>query len=257
MATVRIIGPGRAGSALALALGAAGWEVEPPYRRGDDLAHAAIGVDLLVIATPDSVVADVAVEITPAPGTVVAHLAGSLGLDILEPHSHRASIHPLVSIPRPDVGSRRLVEGAWFAVAANSDGAERLAAQVVSDLNGREIRLPDEHRVAYHAAACVASNHLVALLAHVERIAATAGVPLEAYLDLVRGTVDNVEAMGARAALTGPAARGDTETITRHLAALDPAERPTYQALVAEARRLAGHEPAPVSENGHGTNGRA
>lgn len=257
MATVRIIGPGRAGSALALALGAAGWEVEPPYRRGDELSHAAIGVDLLVIATPDAAVADVAAEVTPAPGTVVAHLAGSLGIAILEPHAHRAAIHPLVSIPRPDVGSRRLAEGAWFAVAASSDGAERLAAKVVSDLNGRELRVRDEDRASYHAAACVASNHLVALLAHVERIAAGAGVPLEAYLDLVRGTVDNVEAMGARAALTGPAARGDAETIARHVAALDPSERPTYQAMVAEARRLAGHEPVPTTENGHGHNGRA
>jgi predicted short-subunit dehydrogenase-like oxidoreductase (DUF2520 family) len=251
VATVRIIGPGRAGSALALALAAAGWEVEPPYRRGDDLATAAIGVDLLVIATPDAVVEEVAAEVTPAPGTVVTHLAGSLGLDVLDPHQHRASLHPLVSIPRPDIGARRLADGAWFAVAANSAGAERLVGQVVADLNGRAIEVADEARAAYHAAACVASNHLVALLAQVERVADSAGVPLEAYLDLVRGTVDNVEAMGAAAALTGPAARGDEATIARHLAAIPESERAGYEAMVAEARRLAGHRPAPSGTNGH------
>ena len=238
MATVRIIGPGRAGSALALALAATGWEVEAPYRRGDELATAAIGVDLCVIATPDAAVAEVAAQLTPAPGTVVAHLAGSLGLDVLEPHPHRASLHPLVSIPRPDVGAQRLRSGAWFAVAANAPGAERLVNQVVIDLGGRAIEVPDEARATYHAAACIASNHLVALLAQVERVAAGAGVPLEAYLDLVRGTVDNVEAMGTSGALTGPVARGDEGTIQRHLAAIDPSERAGYAAMVAEARRL-------------------
>jgi predicted short-subunit dehydrogenase-like oxidoreductase (DUF2520 family) len=244
VATVRIIGPGRAGSALALALAAAGWEVESPYRRGDDLATAAIGVDLLVIATPDAAVAGVAAEITPTPGAVVAHLAGSLGLDVLEPHPHRASLHPLVSIPRPDIGARRLADGAWFAVAASSPGAERVVAQVIGDLNAQVVEVPDEHRAGYHAAACIASNHVVALLAQVERIAATAGVPLAAYLDLVRGTVDNVEMMGTDRALTGPAARGDDATIARHLGAIAPDERAAYEAMVTEARRVAG-------QNGH------
>jgi predicted short-subunit dehydrogenase-like oxidoreductase (DUF2520 family) len=237
---VRIIGPGRAGGAIALALAAVGWEVDPPLRRGDDLSTAAMGVDLLVIATPDAAVAEVAAQVIPAPGTVVAHLAGSLGLEVLEPHAHRASIHPLVSIPRADIGAARLREGAWFGVAASTPGAGRLVHDIVTSFNGQWVEVDDEQRAAYHAAACIASNHLVALLAQAERVAATVGVPLQAFLDLVRGTVDNVELMGTRAALTGPVARGDDATVARHLAALDPSERPAYEAMVAEARRLAG-----------------
>lgn len=240
MGTVRIIGPGRAGSALALALGGAGWEVDAPVRRGDDLSTAAIGVDLLMIATPDSAVAEVAAAVIPAPGTVIAHMAGSLGLDVLGAHPHRASLHPLVSIPRPDIGARRLREGAWFAISANGPGADRLIRQVVDDLYGQVVEVPDEQRTAYHAAACIASNHLVALLAQAERVAANAGVPLAAFLDLVRGTVDNVETMGTRAALTGPVARGDIATLDRHLAVLNPDEVPAYQAMVEQARRLVG-----------------
>jgi predicted short-subunit dehydrogenase-like oxidoreductase (DUF2520 family) len=235
--TVRIIGPGRAGGALAIALAAAGWEVDEPVRRGEDLTLVAIGPDLLVVATPDAAVAEVAAAVRPAPGTVVAHMAGSLGLDVLGEHPHRASLHPLVTMPTAQVGARKL-SGAWIAVAASTPGAERLVEQTVADLGARSIHVADHDRVAYHAAATIASNHLVALLGQAERVAATAGVPLSAYLDLVRATVDNVERMGPAAALTGPIARGDEDTVARHLAALDPAERPAYEALADQARRL-------------------
>ena len=108
----------------------------------------------------------------------------------------------------------------------------------VDALDGHRVVVDDEHRAAYHAAACIASNHLVALLGQVERVAATAGVPLAAYLDLVRQTVDNVAALGPVEALTGPVRRGDDATVARHLAALDPSERAAYEALADAARRL-------------------
>lgn len=230
--TLRVVGPGRAGGSLAGALGAAGWRVDRALRRGDDLAGAAAGVDLVVIATPDAVIAEVAAAVEPG-DAVVAHLAGSLGLDVLAPHERRAAVHPLVSLPNAEVGAERLRDGAWFAIAG-----EPIADEVVADLGGHAFTVADTDRAAYHAAACIASNHLVALLGQVERVAATAGVPLEAYLDLVRGTVDNVAALGPAAALTGPAARGDRATIDRHLAALDASERPAYEALMRAARRL-------------------
>jgi predicted short-subunit dehydrogenase-like oxidoreductase (DUF2520 family) len=109
---------------------------------------------------------------------------------------------------------------------------------VVADLGGTALEVGDADRASYHAAACIASNHLVALLGQVERVAATAGVPLTAYLDLVRATVDNVEQLGPVAALTGPVSRGDDATVARHLAALAPAERPAYEALADQARVL-------------------
>ena len=228
-----MIGPGRAGLSLLSAFEKAGWRALPPLGRGDDLASAAEGVDLLLITTPDSVVADVARSVDPVPSTVVAHVAGSLGLDALVPHDRRASLHPLRALPTPTSD----VSGAWFAVAGDP-----LAADAVVDLGGRPIQVDDDPaaRAAYHAAAVVASNHLVALLGQVERIAARAGVPLDAFFDLIRGTVDNVEVLGPDRALTGPVARGDWTTVGRHLEVLPQSERAAYMALAAAAARLAG-----------------
>jgi predicted short-subunit dehydrogenase-like oxidoreductase (DUF2520 family) len=228
-----VIGPGRAGLSVARALAGAGWRVEQALGRNDDIRDAAAGVDLLVLATPDRAIAEVAATVEPEPGTVVAHLAGSLGLDVLGRHPRRAAVHPLVAMPDPETGARRL-RGAWFAVAGDPR-----ARELVEALGGRWFTVADDDRAAYHAAACIASNHLVALLGQVERVAASAGVPFDAYLDLVRATLDNVAALGPAAALTGPAARGDNDTIARHLAALDPNERPAYEAMAALAQRLA------------------
>jgi len=231
--SVRVIGPGRAGSALATALRQVGWRVTDIRGRGEPTRDAASGVDLLVLAVPDAAIAEVAAGIDPVKTTVVAHLSGSWGLDVLSPHERRAAVHPLVAMPNREVGATRLLGRAWFAVAGDD-----LAQRVVDDLGGRSFVVADEHRVAYHAAAVIASNHLVALLGQAERVASIAGVPLEAYLDLVRATIDNVAELGPTTALTGPAARGDWETIERHLGALPDEERDAYEALVRLARRL-------------------
>jgi predicted short-subunit dehydrogenase-like oxidoreductase (DUF2520 family) len=231
---LRVVGAGRAGGALSKALSQRAWTVEAPLGRTDELAAAAEGVDLLVIATPDPAIAEVAASVTPVPSTVVAHLAGARGLDVLAGHPRVAAVHPLVALPDADTGAERLLAGAWFAVAGDP-----LIDQVVTDLAGHAFTVADGDRARYHAAAVIASNHLVALLGQVERVAPE-GVPLAALLALVRGTVDNVERLGPAAALTGPVARGDWDTVERHLAALPEDERPAYQAMVDQARKLLG-----------------
>lgn len=236
---LRVVGAGRAGGALAGALGRAGWQVLGLLGRGDAVAAAAHGTDLLVIATPDAAIAEVAAAVEPDADAVVAHLAGSLGLDVLDGHPRVGAVHPLVALPDAERGAARLA-GAWFAVAGDP-----LVERVVADLGGRSFSVADDERAAYHAAAVVASNHLVALLGQAERIAAASGVPAEAFVDLAAATLANVAELGPAAALTGPAARGDWETVARHLAAIDPAERPAYRAMADAARRLVDPDGLP------------
>ena len=236
MPSARIIGLGRAGSSFAAALAAVGWSVDG-LARGEPVEAAAADVDLVLICTPDSQVQSVASAVEPG-SAVVAHVAGALGLDQLGEHARRAGIHPLLALPNPEVGAARLLNSGWFAIAGDP-----LAGAVVDDLGGKSFTVLDADRPIYHAAACVAANHVVALLGQTERLATAIGVPLEAYLDLTRTSVENVAELGAAEALTGPAARGDTSTIQLHLRSLPDDERATYEAMVAEARRLAGrHE---------------
>jgi pantoate--beta-alanine ligase len=219
---------------LAAALADAGCDVREVLARHDDVARAARGVDVLVIATPDSAIADVAARVVPVPGTVVVHLSGALGLEALAPHPRRASLHPLVPLPSPEVGRVRLRSGITFAAAGDP-----VAAELARLLGGSVVVVEDEHRAAYHAAACMAANHLVALMGQVERVATTAGLDLDAFLGLARAALTDVAELGPASALTGPAARGDDATLERHRLALDAGELPGYDAGVALARRLA------------------
>ena len=237
---LRIIGPGRAGRSLATALGRVGWEVHPLLGRDDDVSGALVGTDLLVIATPDAAIAGVAAAVAPDDRAAVAHLAGSLGLDVLGAHRRPAGLHPLVALPSPEVGAARLAAGTWFAVAGDP-----LVQRAVSDLSGHWFEVADADRAAYHAAAVVASNHLVALMGQVDRIAGGIGIPAEAHAALARGALDDAITLGPAAALTGPAARGDWATVARHLHALDPTERDAYRALAAAARRLVADDGLP------------
>ena len=249
---VRVIGAGRAGGSFAIALQRAGWVVET-WARDRGVEAASHGVDLVLITTPDAAIAGVAARIEPDPSCVIAHVSGASLLSVLAPHEHRASIHPLMTLPDPTTGAASLA-GAWFAVSGDLVSLG-LARVVVTAVGGRPFVIDDDHRAAYHAAACVASNHVVALLGQVERIATAAGVPFAAFEPLVQASVANAFALGPRAALTGPAARGDWGTIARHLAALnaaslpslEPQDRDDYRHGVRAARRLAvGHDDTPT-----------
>lgn len=253
MTAVRIVGAGRAGQSFSLALAEAGVEVELVRGRGDSelLAGAAHGVDAVLIAVPDRFVATVSAAIEPDHSTAVLHCSGSLGLDALGPESHhhrRGSIHPLATLPDPVIGSMRLRGGTFFAVSG-----DQAATDLALVLGGQPIVVAEDERARYHAAACVAANHVVALLGQVERIAAQAGLPLEAFVPLTRGALDDVTLLGPTGALTGPAARGDEVTLAAHRAVLAPEELAAYDAGVSLARRLAAaRTPAePPVPSGH------
>jgi len=233
MARVRIIGAGRAGTSMARALRSVGHTVDGPLARGAELAQAADEVDAVIIATPDGQISEVARAIRPSMSCVVLHLSGSLGLDVLGAHPLRAALHPLVPLPTAELGAERLVSGVTFAVAGDP-----LAAELVASLGGTMVTVADDDRARYHAAACVAANHVVALLGQVERIAASAGLPVDAFLDLARCAVDDVAVLGPKRALTGPAARGDWATLERHLEAIPASERAGYRAGVGLALEL-------------------
>jgi predicted short-subunit dehydrogenase-like oxidoreductase (DUF2520 family) len=262
-----LVGPGRAGTAVADGLVAAGHRCvavagrapnSRSVRRAADryrapattVGDAGRQARLVVIATPDTAIEDTAAALAAGlgPGALVVHLAGARGVDALAPIAATrrdvtlGALHPLQTLVDP-TEDRVALTGAWAAISG-PPAVRRLA----HDLGLRPFEVPDARRVEYHAAAVVASNHLVALLGQVERLARHADVPFAAFEPLVRATVDHVFDLGPAAALTGPVARGDVATVSRHLAVIAEDEHRAYQAMADSARRLAGRDDAPWRE---------
>ena len=234
---VRIVGPGRAGLSFSKAFTRIGWQVLEHLGRNDDLTNAAEGVDLVLLSVPDQQISNVAQKIIDNNSATIIHISGSLTLDPISQHERVASCHPLLSLPDPAVGEKRLLDGAWFAVAGDP-----ISIEIVRAFDGKYFHVPDEKRALYHAGACIAANHLVVLLSQVERICEIVDIPFEAYTNLIQGTLDSVTTIGSMKSLTGPAVRGDLSTIQSHLDALPQTEKFLYSCLSEAAQEFATKE---------------
>jgi predicted short-subunit dehydrogenase-like oxidoreductase (DUF2520 family) len=242
-ARLGIVGAGRLGTALAAALREAGVEVEGPVGRGE----VPEGRHGIVLCVPDAEIPAAAATVAGA-ARMVGHTSGATPLTALEPAGGAAfGLHPLQTVPHgsgPDV-----FRGAGCAVAGSTPEALAFAASLARLLGMSAFQIDDEGRAAYHAAASVASNFTVTLLAAAERIAGGAGLaPHEAralLAPLVRRTVESVAELDPERALTGPVARGDHVTVDAHRRALEdaaPELLDLFDELVRHTRALAGEE---------------
>jgi predicted short-subunit dehydrogenase-like oxidoreductase (DUF2520 family) len=214
--SVTVIGAGRAGSTIAARLRERG------VRVGED-------GELRLLCVPDRAIGEAARSVPLGPW--VAHVSGATPLAELAPHVRRFSVHPLQTLTQSR-GSEQL-DGAWSAVTGETAEALSHAHALATTLGLRPFVLADERRALYHAGAAMASNFLVTLHRGAAQLLADAGAPPEALVPLMERTIAN------DFELTGPIARGDTDTVERHLAAIradEPGLEPLYAAL-AEATR--------------------
>jgi len=259
---VGIIGAGRAGLGLALALKKAHVVVlgvhgrrEKPVPAGVTLTVGPVapwigGADVVVLAVGDEalgpLVADLAGAGALRPGQAVLHLSGAQTSEVLAPLAAlgvvAGSVHPLMTVSAEPERAAKSFRGATFALEGEFE-AVRVADRLVRALGGVAVMIAPEVKPIYHAGAVFASNYLVTALAEAERLLERAGLPREtareALVPLARATLENVAAMGPVAALTGPVARGDAATVKRHRAALEAEDRRLYDALARATLALA------------------
>lgn len=259
MTPAAVVGPGRAGTLLAVALARTGHRVvavaggNADARRRlaalvagarpvADPREAAERARLLVLAVPDAAIEQVVTGLAAADAIGEAHrlvhLAGALGLAPLRRAALAgagvAACHPAMTIPSGSHDPAALVGAAWAVTAPPAD--REWAHELVRDLGGDPYDLADDRRTLYHAGLALGSNAAAAAVAAARQLLLAAGVDNpRAFLDpLVSASVGNVAEHGA-VALTGPIVRGDVGTVAAHLAAL----RADLPALLEPYRHLA------------------
>jgi len=261
--TVGIIGPGRAGIGLGLALARAGYTVRLHGRHKksvpapltltvgpEDRPPAWIGeAGVLLLAVRDDALRGLALMLHHSQAVraehVVLHLSGVQGQEALGPlvttRAALGSLHPLQTISEPEGAPERL-QGAWAAVEGMPRAVET-AEQLARDIGLKPFRIATKHKAVYHAGAVFASNYFVVIEAVAQRLLRHAGLTdaeaWEALRPLVEGTLANLARQQPSDALTGPVMRGDTETIVRHLASLTIDDQSLYRLLGRAALELA------------------
>ena len=271
--TVSVIGVGRLGTALAIALHRAGYPLQSLIgRRRQQVRKAGASLDppcevlvakelskhqlgkLVIVAVPDDKIAQVAEGLAKTDFTkrrTILHTSGALSSAVLADLRRRGwgtgSIHPLASISDPTSGVAILQQAFW---CVEGDAATvRLARRVVQDLGGRSFSIDRSDKPLYHAAAVMTSGHVTALfdvaLEMLEKCGLTRKQAQKVLLPLLESAVENLIHFSPERALTGPFARGDVATIKLHLSKLGRANVP--EAL--ELYRLLGQRSLKLARN--------
>jgi predicted short-subunit dehydrogenase-like oxidoreductase (DUF2520 family) len=258
---IAIVGAGNLASALATALRAANYTIDEivsranaaSIKRAQTLARevhasaatiyrAQLRADIVWFCVPDREIASAAQslsEVADWKGKIALHSSGALTSDALEVLRKRGarvgSVHPLMTFVR---GSRPSLKGVPFALEGDGK-AVRSARGLVLRLRGQPFTVQKRRKEAYHAWGMFSSPLFMALVAAAERVANAAGIPRDEarkrMLPILRQTLANYERMGAAQSFSGPIARGDVETVKKHLKILQKL-RGARQAYVALAR---------------------
>jgi predicted short-subunit dehydrogenase-like oxidoreductase (DUF2520 family) len=263
--TIGFIGIGTVGTALAGALAQNGYKVVAVFNRSrsssdalasrlvdaqsvDSPQQVADAADIVFLTVSDDAIVSVAQSIRWTRKHAVVHCNGAATIELLL-HAQRqgaavGSMHPLQSFANV-AQARKNMPGSAFAIEASTQELETVLHDMVHALGGTPLTLQGS-KVLYHASAVIASNYLVTLMQMASGLWQQLGMSqddgLKALLPLVRGTVENLEAVGLPAALTGPIARGDVGTVKRHLVSLQdvaPEILTVYKELARQAIPIA------------------
>ena len=274
--TFALLGPGRVGESLARWAVTAGARLATvgisPSGRGADLARelgaeavppgdlSSAGHDLLLVAVPDPALAAAAADLARRPQAAVAlHTSGSRDAEALAPlraaGTAVGSLHPLLAFPQPLAATT--ARGAVFAIDGDAP-AIALARRLAEAWQGVPVEVPPTARPLYHLAASLAAGGVVTLLALAHDLAQRLDLPPEVsqgYRSLTRSALEAATATQDPAkALTGPAARGDAETLIKQLEALAatiPEAEPLIRLLARETLRQGSRitEPTPAQRH--------
>jgi predicted short-subunit dehydrogenase-like oxidoreductase (DUF2520 family) len=246
--TIAIIGCGTVGTAMGKLLARVGYPITGVATRDLDTAGRAAkmigaerfsdcpwdvsrGAQVVFVTTPDDAIESTCKAVVEHQGfdkhAVVIHCSGALSSAVLSSarrcEATVASLHPLQSFASVDQ-AEKLVPGSFCAIEGDKT-ALPVVRQLVQDVGGVLMEITPEAKPLYHAAAVAASNYLVTLMDLALKLDRGAGIPSDvsfrALLPLIKGTLNNIGAKGIPAALTGPIARGDVDTVTAHLRAIE------------------------------------
>ncbi|RKY11252.1 MAG: hypothetical protein DRP65_04755 [Planctomycetota bacterium] len=243
--TIAIIGPGKVGTSIGILASRAGYQIAAIGGRNKErtiaaakrigngvracsISEAAKKAPIVLLSVTDDAIEDICIRLAEQKKlkqkAVVVHCSGALSSNVLtSAHDYCkcsiASMHPLQTFPTIDETVKR-IKGA-YCFCEGDENAVSIIEQLAKSIGMKPVKISSKSKTLYHAAAVMACNYLVVLMDSAIRLAENAGIDRKtawlSFKPLVTATLDNINSMGTADALTGPIARGDIKTVSRHL----------------------------------------
>ncbi len=264
--SVAVIGYGKVGRVLARAFVSIGyhiigivdsdsindeWLQQNRIALYNDVKDLPVDIDFVVISVPDRCLESIVEQIVSRNGfrngTVVAHTAGALSTDPLEPIRSFGAV-PLAMHPLQTFTGNETIEqlkGITFGISGDPV-AVTVGERIAVDLGGKVVVIPNDMRALYHLSAVFVSNLMAGLVGMSLQLMGDVGLDertaLEALKPLLQTSLDNILALGLPDAITGPVQRGDVDTVAKHLEILSqyPETLIIYKTLSLELLKRCG-----------------
>jgi predicted short-subunit dehydrogenase-like oxidoreductase (DUF2520 family) len=177
--------------------------------------HFPVSTKVIIVAVPDHRLKSVLENIKCAPGTLVAHTAGSFGLDIFPEHTMQKGVfYPLQTFSK----NRKInFTDLPFLLESSDEGSFNILRSLAESIGGKVYSVDDEQRRMLHVAAVFVCNFTNHLLTVGKEVALKAGFKFEILEPLIRETIFKAMDSGPENSQTGPAVRHDQNTIEKHL----------------------------------------
>jgi predicted short-subunit dehydrogenase-like oxidoreductase (DUF2520 family) len=170
---------------------------------------------IIIVSVPDHKLTGVLEEIRYSEGTLIAHTAGSFGLDVFpETITDRGVLYPLQTF---SPGRKIDFSGLPFIIESDLKQSEQTLTEIALSLGGKTHFMGVEMRRKLHLAAVFVCNFTNHMFTSGKEIADKSGISFDIFKHLIMETVSKALAEGPERSQTGPAVRNDRNTIEKHL----------------------------------------
>ena len=228
VASVSFIGSGRVATHLSTALKERGARIDYIYSRNPENAEklaSKIGAkatkdladttesDVVIIAISDDAIGEVAARLPEGKNCIVAHTGGGVHIDVLPSHLRRAVFYPLQSFTFDKAVAWRNVP---FCIEADENEDVNTLGELAELVSTKIHVLTSEQRKQLHLAAVFANNFANLMFEYAEEILQAADISRDILQPLMLETASKMLLQSAKKSQTGPASRGDVDTIKTH-----------------------------------------
>lgn len=182
-----------------------------------DISRVNRKADLYILAVPDLSIVELANTIGNLNGLVV-HTSGSTPMQVLEQMSSRYGVfYPFQTFTK---GRDANLLSVPFCLEASDADGYYLLYQLAKSLGGDPIEMTSKQRQMLHLSGVFSCNFVNHMLAIAQQLAEESNFDFKLLKPLIAETIEKALQGNPLGSQTGPAIRGDSETIKKHVALL-------------------------------------